>query len=346
MPWTGSGAFTRLYNWVQDALNGIDIEATRMDNEDDNFRAGIEECLTKDGQNAPTQNLGMAGNRHTGVGNAVNRDEYLVVGQYQDGWGIFAGDSAGVAPTWTAVLNPVITAYVEGMRLWFVAHEDCEDDNTMNVNTIGDVFLQIAGENVKAGDIKAGDVVAIIYSGGFFSVFLSRLYKPEALTTIGCSIFAETPVDDQLFPAGGANTAVLITGELFDSNDYHDPVTNRSRITIPTDGEGVYQYEGQVVISAPGVVSTDTDEFNLHVALNGALASVKDIATVVQITGADIPSGIPFSMKVSGYLVLADDDFVELVVTNDNGTEIYELDFTVGGKAASFSLVRVGSIPV
>lgn len=50
MPWAG-GVFTRIYNWINDEASAIDIEAARMDGEDDNFATGINACLTKDGSN-------------------------------------------------------------------------------------------------------------------------------------------------------------------------------------------------------------------------------------------------------------------------------------------------------
>lgn len=65
MAWS-SGTFSRIYNWVNDASAAIDIEATRMDGEDNNFATGINACLTKDGSNEATQinvdNLRLDGN--------------------------------------------------------------------------------------------------------------------------------------------------------------------------------------------------------------------------------------------------------------------------------------------
>jgi hypothetical protein len=69
MGWSG-GTFTRVHDWTTDEGSAIDIEADRMDAEDDNFASGINACLTKDGSNSPTANLPMGGNRHTGVGKA------------------------------------------------------------------------------------------------------------------------------------------------------------------------------------------------------------------------------------------------------------------------------------
>lgn len=50
MAYDGNGVFNRLYNWVQDKTNNIDITASRMDTEDNGFAAGLSNCVTRDGQ--------------------------------------------------------------------------------------------------------------------------------------------------------------------------------------------------------------------------------------------------------------------------------------------------------
>lgn len=61
MAFNGKGVFVRLYNWVTDAANGINIRADRMDAEMDGFASGLSLCLTRDGQAAMTANLDMGG---------------------------------------------------------------------------------------------------------------------------------------------------------------------------------------------------------------------------------------------------------------------------------------------
>src|SRR5580765_6605075 len=69
MPFDGSGNFTRVMNWVSDALANIKIVATRHDSEDDNFAAGLSQCLTKDGQTQPTATIPMNGKKITNLAN-------------------------------------------------------------------------------------------------------------------------------------------------------------------------------------------------------------------------------------------------------------------------------------
>lgn len=82
--WTGSGSFTRIYSWVADAAAGIDIIASRVDDDTNNITSnGFNNCLTRDGQGSASANLPMNGFRHTAVGNGVVATDYVAVGQLQ-----------------------------------------------------------------------------------------------------------------------------------------------------------------------------------------------------------------------------------------------------------------------
>lgn len=64
MPWVG-GIYKKsnfaTNGWTGDAANNIGIEAGRHDTQDDDFAAGISQCLNKDGSNAVTGNLNFGG---------------------------------------------------------------------------------------------------------------------------------------------------------------------------------------------------------------------------------------------------------------------------------------------
>lgn len=54
MPWS-AGVYTRGYSsWTADANSGLPISATKFDTEDNDFAAGLNNCLTKDGLSGPT----------------------------------------------------------------------------------------------------------------------------------------------------------------------------------------------------------------------------------------------------------------------------------------------------
>jgi len=76
MAWSG-GTYTKGNNgtggWAGDASLGIGIEASRHDTQDNDFAAGINNCLAKDGQNSMTNNLNFGGFRPSNIaaGNAA-----------------------------------------------------------------------------------------------------------------------------------------------------------------------------------------------------------------------------------------------------------------------------------
>lgn len=75
MPFNGSGVFQRVRNWVADATAGVKIRADYHDSEDDNFAAGISNCIARDGQSTVTQNIPFNNKRITGLADPVNAQD-------------------------------------------------------------------------------------------------------------------------------------------------------------------------------------------------------------------------------------------------------------------------------
>lgn len=163
MAFNGSGTFNRVHNWVSDRDASVPITASRADAEDDGFATGLSTCITKDGQTTITANLPMAGFKHTGVGNAAARTDYLAAGQFQDGSTVFAV-GAGTADAQTVSLSPTITAYTDGMELNFEAGATNTGAMTLNVSSVGaqSVVLQ-DGTDTPAGAVTSGNFYKVIY---------------------------------------------------------------------------------------------------------------------------------------------------------------------------------------
>jgi len=53
----GNGNYVRLYSWVTDKTNGIDITSSRVDAEDNGFAAALSLCVTRDGQGKMAANF-------------------------------------------------------------------------------------------------------------------------------------------------------------------------------------------------------------------------------------------------------------------------------------------------
>lgn len=168
--WDGSGHYYRARDWTTDELNNIKPSATRFDEEDDTFAAGLNNVLTKDGQNMPTGNLPMGGFRHTGVANGTARDNYAAIGQVQDGTTTYAADT-GSANAYVITLLPAISTYTGGQTFFVKIGNTNTTSSTLNVNGVGAKSIKKnVTDDVSAGDLVAGGVYTFIYDGTNFQV--------------------------------------------------------------------------------------------------------------------------------------------------------------------------------
>lgn len=119
MPYNGSGVFTRAHDWTDDAAAAIDIDASRMDEEDDGFATGLSNCITKDGQTTITANIPFSGRKITGYGSTSApsaRTDVPAVGNVQDGGFVWV-DGGGTADAITATYAPALTTLPDGIEL-------------------------------------------------------------------------------------------------------------------------------------------------------------------------------------------------------------------------------------
>lgn len=155
MGWNGSGTFNRIYSWVADKAAGLDISSSRMDTDTDDIASnGFGNCLTRDGQGQPTANLPMAGFRHTGVQNAVNRSDYSALGQAQDGligWTIATGTGDAIAATYTPSQGVPVDGQIYGCRVPG-ANATTTPTFAPNGNTARTI-TKLGGTALVAGDI-------------------------------------------------------------------------------------------------------------------------------------------------------------------------------------------------
>jgi len=83
MAWTGS-SFVRALGasqWQNDAAANVGIEALIHDTQDNDLATGINNCINKNGANAPTANMPMGGFKHTNVANGTADSDSATFGQ-------------------------------------------------------------------------------------------------------------------------------------------------------------------------------------------------------------------------------------------------------------------------
>ena len=110
--------FTRVRNWTQDKLNAINPQAALFDQEDDNFAAGLNNCVTKDGLNKPSAAMDWNSQNLSNVGVLTATTVTIGSGNAITGsTGSFTGTLTGYAsgPTGTVsytIANGVVTLYL------------------------------------------------------------------------------------------------------------------------------------------------------------------------------------------------------------------------------------------
>jgi len=176
MAWNGSGTFSLLYSWVarRDAGSPTNlIGATEMDAEFANIKTGLENCVTRDGQNVATAALPMGGYNHTNVGAATGRTQYARVTEAQDGTLWKAASPNGTIDAMTGTLAPAITSYATNMIVTIIAPgtgSNTVTNPTINLNSLGNKTIRKHQGALVAGDYTAGDALVLVYDGTYFEL--------------------------------------------------------------------------------------------------------------------------------------------------------------------------------
>ena len=157
MPFNGSGTFARLYNWVTDKANAVKITASRMDDEFNGIATGLSNCITRDGQSPPAQDIPFNNKRITGLGDATTNTDALNR-QSADARYVLQGGSSA------------ISAATAAARLSLTSGVAVTEQEVMGA---GSIFYVAAGHNI-----------APIYDG---TVWQPRLITSEPSVSIAAT---------------------------------------------------------------------------------------------------------------------------------------------------------------
>lgn len=211
-----------MYSWVADKNAGIDITASRFDADDNDIAAGLENCVTLDGQTVPIHSLPMGGFTHTNVGNATARTNYAAAGQVVDGSLIWGGTSTGTANAQAIAITPAVTALVAGQTFGFVAGFSNTSTATLAVNATAATAIRKPGSTgpvaLVGGEIIVGNTYRVTYDGTYF-VLESNLPSAAVLRSYLAGLTLST--------AGGSGTFGIAIGQASDS-------TNVSLMALPS----------------------------------------------------------------------------------------------------------------
>jgi hypothetical protein len=126
----------------------------------------------------------------------------------------------------------------------------------------------------------------------------------------------------------GAAAVIAFTAERFDTDTFHDNVTNNSRLTVPAGLGGTYLIAAHVEFAANA-----TGQRQLRIVLNNTSSLARQDAVPQA-------AGIPTSMSLATVALLVAGDYVELVALQSSGGN---LDVNaVNLYTPEFSMQRVG----
>lgn len=224
MPFNGSGTFVRLYSWVNDAANSINITASRMDAEDNGFGTALSDCVTRDGQSPWTANLPAAGFKITGLGagsasgDSANVGQVMLLSGSQQMTGSFkpVTGTTSLAPiTFTAGSN--LTAAAAGAVEWDGTNLYLTQTTGPTRKTVAYSDSNITGSAAKLTTARSvamsGDVVWSVSFDGSGNVTAAGTIQAAAVTgskiasgTIATSNIANSAITNALMANMAANT--------------------------------------------------------------------------------------------------------------------------------------------
>ena len=282
----GSGTFSRLYDWTDDAAASVKISSTRMDAEMDGMATALTDSIAKDGQTTPTANLPMGNFKHTGVANATARTHYAAAGQVQDST-LLSAVPGGTADAITLTLAPAITAYAANQKFHFIAGGTNTGAVTVNVSGVGATAVKKRGGSaLVAGDIVTGQSVVIVHDGTDFELVNPADYATFAGTNTfsGTNNFDGAVDFDSTVDLSGAviQGATPLVFEGATANDFEtsvavtDPTADQT-ITLPNATGTV------ALVGTSGSIAMTAVQLIAHSAVAvsaGAVTTEETLATI------------------------------------------------------------------
>jgi len=224
MSWNGSGTFSRIHDWVTDKGNAIGIVATRHDAEDDSFAAGIQACVTKNGESKFTASCSPNADASYSLGSATLK----WVNAFLSGAIKFVGTSFTTSIAFTdPTADRTITLPDDDIVIIGASTTDTFTNKTFDANGTGNSLSNVDVADLANGTDgelitwDASGAPAVVAAGTATHVLTSNgagaaptFQAPAAGITLGTqqASTSGTSIDFTGIPAGTKRIKVMFSG--------------------------------------------------------------------------------------------------------------------------------------
>lgn len=315
--WDGNGSFVRVYSWVADKLAGINITASRMDDDTNNItNNGFGNCLTRDGQGSATDNLPMNGFRHTGVGDATTRDEYLSLAQFQDGTSTFA-IAGGTGDALTIALTPGDNNYADGMIVRV---------RTANANTLTNPTAQLGTSPAHTITKLGGQALGIGANGGY--VANQQLLLMYVLAGTRWELLNPSPGGTQSAPPAAQGASMSVSAASATATMTADYVVVSTGVSGATYTLNTYSQAINLATTGAGGMDTGAAPasgfVSLYAIYNPASATTSILACNVTTSSGPVYGGANFPTGYTASCLLG--------IWKTNGSSQFPIGYQTGRK--------------
>lgn len=167
------------------------------------------------------------------------------------------------------------------------------------VSTKGDLSVATAVNAVARLAVGADDSILTPDSGE--ATGLAWQIQPACI--VYSSVALDPDTESWTYDSGG-EAALPFNSERVDTNDMHSTSTNTTRITVPTNGDGLYDVGASIRFNFGGITSGEIP-CGVRILLNGTTVIAQDKRTLATHSGGDnmtIHVSRPYPLDAADYI--------------------------------------------